>query len=681
MPNIFYPARKTNWVIATTAVLVALAVLAWPAFAASNPVAQVNNPLVPDATAPGGAAFTLTVNGAGFISGAAVNWNGSPHSTTFVSPVQLTASIAASDIASYGTARVTVTNPGTIASNVAFFSISSPTSPIVFNTSTLATPMNLESIAAADFNGDGKQDLAVGDNNSEFLTVFLGNGDGTFQNPVSYTVGSGAIDLGVGDFNGDGALDLAVVHTRSGVSKVSLLLGNGDGTFRQGGTFEAGPAPHKVAIGDFNGDGKLDLVFSEYSSNSSSVAVLLGNGDGTFGKAAFYSTGQTVSYNVAVGDFNKDGKLDLAVSAGNAVCVLLGNGDGTFQKGVDYPLGGAGFGIAVADFNGDGNPDVAVIGGANSYEAVLLGNGDGTLQRPTFYPAGNLPETIAVGDFNADGIPDLATGDYNGSSVSILLNDGEGGFQPAVTYAGASFPEGIALGDFNGSGRLGVATANYGEASVSVLQQAPFVQPSPASLTFPGQHVHSSGAPQNVTVFNTGGATLSITGISVTGANPHDYSEQNDCGATLAIGASCTVTVTFSPNTGGTLTAMVSITDNAVGSPQNVPLTGMGLAVKITPVALNFGSQKLHTVSPPMTATLTNDGNGPLTFQSIAIAGPARGDFSESNTCGSSIPGHASCTIVVRFVPTQTGLRKAHVSVSDSGGDSPQRLSISGTGS
>ena len=189
--------------------------------------------------------------------------------------------------------------------------------------------------------------------------VFLGNGDGTVQGGQTYPVPLAIYDgMAVGDFNGDGLLDLAVGNSETGT--VSILLGNGDGTFQAAQNYATGVrASESVVAGDFNGDGNLDLALVGVdSSNHGSVSILLGNGDGTFQPPRYYAVGFP-ALAIAVGDFNRDGILDLAASSGSGLAVLLGNGDGTCQAAQDYAVG-AGGAVAVGDFNGDGFPDLAV---------------------------------------------------------------------------------------------------------------------------------------------------------------------------------------------------------------------------------------------------------------------------------------------------------------------------------
>ena len=246
----------------------------------NNPTPLINQPLVPTTTRPHGADFTLTVNGTGFVSGAVVNWNGSPRTTTFVNASQLTAIITAADIARVGTASVTVVNPvpGGGTSNAVFFPITGATASVAFSRVDFAGGGFVNSVITGDFNGDGRLDLATA-NIIGSVSILLGNGKGMFRPHVDYTVPAGARFLVSGDFNEDGETDLAVSNTQS-PGFVSILPGNGNGTFGTAVSYSTAGAPFEVAAADLNGDGHLDLVTGDQSANT--VSVLLGNGDGTF---------------------------------------------------------------------------------------------------------------------------------------------------------------------------------------------------------------------------------------------------------------------------------------------------------------------------------------------------------------------------------------------------------------
>jgi hypothetical protein len=234
---------------------------------------------------------------------------------------------------------------------------------------------NSANVIVRDFNGDGISDLAVVSGSISFtdlqgaVIIFLGKGDGSFQAAMSYPTGLGSFGAAVGDFNGDGILDLAVANLFS--DTVSVLVGKGDGTFEAAVDYHVGVAPGWVSVGDFNGDGILDLAVANFGSSlvgayPGTVSVLLGKGDGTFQAAQNYNGGTSPAF-VAVGDFNRDGNLDLIVvdqgnpsGQGSSIAVWLGNGDGTFQTPVNHAAGAYPFSMAVADLNGDGIPDLAV---------------------------------------------------------------------------------------------------------------------------------------------------------------------------------------------------------------------------------------------------------------------------------------------------------------------------------
>jgi dienelactone hydrolase len=502
------------------------------------------------------------------------------------------------------------------------------------------------------------------------VDVLLGKGDGTFQSEVAYPTGSAPFAVAVGDFNGDGRLDLAVANGCTNCpfgGSVSILLGNGNGTFQTHVDYATGNNPGAITVGDFNEDGKLDLAV--VNTSDSTVGVLLGNGDGTFQTQIAYPIAGTACCQgeIGVGDFNKDGNLDLVAAAGNGVSVLLGKGDGTFQAHVDYTGGGA----AVGDLNRDGKLDLT--GGAS----VLLGNGDGTFGSPI--STGVAGGDVALGDFNSDGKLDMAVANnYDGSTISVLLGNGDGTFQTAVNYGTASYPTGVVVGDFNRDGRLDLAVAALD--AVSVLLQTPIVRLSKTSLTFADQLVGTSSAAQTVTLSNTSGLTLQVNSIALTGTNAADFSQVHTCGSRLRPGAHCTISVSFTPTQTGPRTAAVTITDNAAGSPQNIELNGTGVVTgpnaTPSPTSLTFATQLVGTTSATQPVTLTNYGTMALNITSIV----ASGDFSQTNTCGSSLAAGASCTINVTFTPTQIGTRTGAVSITDNAPGSPQKVSLTGTG-
>jgi len=452
---------------ATVSITVTTGPIAVSAAAAANAIPLINNPLSPSAAAPSGGAFTLTVDGTGFVSGATVNWNGSPRATTFVSSSKLTASILAADIATASTASITVTNPapGGGTSNSEFFEVINPVSSVSLTAGPPISIANAFRVYAADLNRDGKQDLVVlGDT----VSVLLGNGDGTFQAPVAYNVDIRPLSAVIGDFNGDGIPDVVV----SG-AEIHILLGKGDGTF-QAAVQVSDSGLGTLAAADLNGDGKLDLILTGIHFN-----ILFGNGDGTFQPRVTFDSGLGF-FAATIGDFNGDGKLDLAAPtfpflaapATPQVEVLLGNGDGTYQSPATIAAGVVPVGVIAADLNGDGNLDLIVT--TTRSVNILLGKGDGTFQAPTVLSV-LVVDSLAVADINGDGKPDIITTIFGlggaPSSVGVLLGNGDGTFQPLVTFQVADLSAGFAVADFKGNGKLGVAVADRTSSSVFILSQ------------------------------------------------------------------------------------------------------------------------------------------------------------------------------------------------------------------
>ncbi len=512
---------------------------------AVNPVPFVSQPLVPASAAPASGGFTLTLNGTGFVSTSVVNWNGSPRSTVFVNATQLTATITSSDVASAGTGRITVTSPapGGGVSNLALFPVAVPRTSLSFSTSSIAVGSGAGYIASADFNGDGHLDLAVTNIQSNTVSILLGNGDGTFQPHVDYAAEFEPTSVTTGDFNHDGHIDLAVSNDEN---ILSIFLGNGDGTFQPRVNYPTTQEPSSILTADFNGDGNLDLAVAYFDYlSANNVGVLLGNGDGTFQAVHDYTSGVGQVFSMTVGDANRDGKLDLLVTNLdlNNVVVLAGNGDGTFQSAVGFSTGAFPEWVAAADVNGDGNLDLLVTDN-DSTVSVLSGHGDGTFATHMDYPSGRFPSSVTAADLNGDGKLDLAipNGGRSAFTLSTLLGNGDGSFQNPVTFAGGQVNGSVAVGDFNNDGMLDLAipVSSSRTSVISVLLQdlGTVINLAPAKINFPVQTVGTVSVGVPITLTNNGSNPVAISSISPSS----NFASTNNCGTSIAAGASCTIT-------------------------------------------------------------------------------------------------------------------------------------------
>ncbi len=592
-------------------------------------------------------------------------------------------------------------------------------------------------LAVSDLNGDGKPDLLVlngctsNPGCTSSVVVRLGSGDGTFGPAITYpTLASTSTALAVADVNGDGKSDLLVTNACVagdclGLGSVSVLLGNGDGTFQAASLFETGGTnPSSIAVADVNGDGKLDLLVFGLCANgcpgngaAEIVSVMLGNGDGSFQPATNYVATGAGPADLVVADVNADGKPDLVVSSCalqnscgvGGVAVLLGNGDGTFQPSVGYASGGGGAGhLSVSDVNGDGKPDLVVVNSSSTnfkdssttLVGVLINNGDGTFQSAVTYAVGGYTGgVVAVKDVNGDSLPDLLIGvpcqsSQNGGSdcidstsssfVSVLLSNGSGNFRTPVLFdSGGYGPKALAAADVNGDGRPDLVIVNQcdislqdcAEGSVAVLlntststglgttttalissaNPSSYAQPVTFTATLTPQ---GWGLPTGSVGFEVDGSFLAYAPVSGNGVATLTT-------PTLAVGTrSITATYYGDQNFGPSSAGLQQVVQGGVAT--------------LSTTTLDFGTQPYGSTSNPLSVTLSNTGNSPLNLSSIGISGTSSG-FVQSNHCPAAIATNGSCTITVTFTPASHGTSGATLSINSDGIAGPQAVQLLGT--
>ena len=527
------------------------------------------------------------------------------------------------------------------------------------------THLERKSVAVGDLNGDGHPDVVVASFCGSDLkcagngtaSVFLSNGKGALKPASIYSLGKGPVSIALADVNGDKKLDLIAVNRDEGT--VMVLLGNGDGTFQEGIAYAAGASPVAVSVGDFNKDGKLDLAIASLCGaagchQQGSVNILLGNGDGSFKPGPSYDVDFSPTA-VTVGDVDGDGKLDLVVanSCGkSAACsngtasVLLGDGKGNFTFKTDVDLGKQVSSVALADLKGAGKLDLIAANSADNQVGVLLGNGDGTFKSQVPYAVGVGPSGVVVADFDGDGLPDVAVANLKNSTVSLLHGNGDGTLATAVAYAVGLGPDALAALDLTGSGRLALVTANGNSGSsptgndVTVLANAGGAGPLAPAPTVTS--VDPVGGPLAggtvVTITGTGfqsGATVTFGGVAATN---------------VTFGSATQITATSPANPAGAVDVVVTNPDAQFGT-----LTAGYLyanAPTVTSVSPVGGPLAGGTV-----VTITGTGfqsGATVTFGGVAATSVT---FGSATQITATSPAHAAgaVDVVVTNPDTQTG--------------------------
>jgi large repetitive protein len=314
------------------------------------------------------------------------------------------------------------------------------------------------SVLVADVNGDGRPDILVANQSVGTVSVLLGKGDGTFEARQIYPVGFNPSFIATGDFGGNGGMDLAVAGSSRNL--LAVLLNDGSGNFAKPIARSLIKAPTSLAVADFNGDGRADIALGNADGT---VSILLGKGKGQFSALADVKVSTGSLSAIAAADLNRDGKIDLVATQQDQkqVAVLLGNGDGTFASPTPYAVGHAPLSAVVADVNADGIADLVVVNSESNTFSVLNGNGDGTFQASRDFVAGNAPLAAVAGDFYGSGHLDLAIINHSSQTVSVPSGKGDGTFKAARSYVSGQQPVSIASGNINGGIKPGLVVANY----------------------------------------------------------------------------------------------------------------------------------------------------------------------------------------------------------------------------
>jgi FG-GAP-like repeat/Protein of unknown function (DUF1573)/FG-GAP repeat len=549
------------------------------------------------------------------------------------------------------------------------------TSPVFYPIQVVGNGPNV--VAIADFNGDGKQDIVSANYDGYDTSVLLGNGDGTFKAAKNYPASINSVGVVTGDFNRDGIQDIAVLAGYNASALVTVLIGRGDGTFA-GHVNQAIPNdPNSLATGDFNDDGKPDLAVTD-SGNPGSASVLLNEGSGHPFQVNTDKVVTRALWDLS-GDFNNDGHLDLVIvdvnSTGSSIFLttLLGNGNGTLQSPLNLTLSSFPAGQStVADFNLDGKLDLATCLQNQTGPSVFLGKGDGTFESPTFFDVGGLcgdPGPAFSADLNGDHKPDLLVSTYNG--ISVLLGNGNGTFGPASNILpGDSL---IGVGDFNRDGKPDLVVF-FGSPYIGIAlgngdgtfraPQTVFV----TALLIPERTVvgdFNGDGKLDIAFKSSSPQILSI----LLGNGDGTFGERIDLPTE---NSPWSLTAADFSGAGGIDIAVGNATFKGNGTLSLFSNRPVGA---LYPSPLQFGSISVGSTKT-LSTTLYNSGGAPLVISAVTVSG----EYLQTHTCGSTLAVGSSCKVVVTFKPTGTGQHSGQLTIRDNATTKPQIVNLVGTG-
>ena len=656
-------------------------------------------------------------------------------------------------------------------------------------------------VVAADVNGDGNLDVVVAHNDPAGVGILLGNGDGTFQSEVTYSVGNPATNLAVGDVNDDGFPDVVVTNSGTGgENQLTVLLNNGNGTFKSGSTFQAGVGASQVELADLNGDGILDIAVLNLGETD--IGILTGNGDGTFQNQVTWQVG-TQPIVFAIADVNGDGVPDFAIggSAGPSEAqstFLFSQSGGGYQLYNDPSLienmsyDGPNVlitSVQATDLDGDGVPDLLWGFSGNTYAITYSSEYPMNIYTWLFLgisssPSGGATSSMAAADLNGDGIKDILTIPNGANKATFVF----GTQLMGTNYLPLNITSPVGphyFGDSIVTNAPEYGVTNDANPTEILIEPVPQITFNPSFLEFGPVAGGAVYGPMPVTLTNSGSAPLTISSIVISGTGISEYTQTNNCPvspATLAAGSSCTILVTFiAPNVGAATepvqyNAILSVSSNANTTPQPVQIVGwaesgfalvfsesvtvtdtehvgqavfigaaggivetihvtdtpsaksnseslifaetvhvtdtassvMALAiggnggvtenihvtdtpsvigpapaVSLSATTLTFASQGLGTTSALQTMIVKNVGSSPLVFGStpVGFTGAGASSFRQVNTCASSsVSVGATCFVQISFLPDSAGPLSATVTLADNASNSPQTISVSGTG-